>query len=508
MSERGFTTKSAPVGLDKMNGGLNSTASALGVDTNEATDLQNIDFDVFGSIKKRNGYSQLNESAVNSGATCTGLFNAGFKSGEKLFGAFEDAIYKMDDLDGTWDSITLSGTSLSTGDNNLLSMTFFDDRLLATNNVNPPIQWLGGSGAVAAVVPSGLTKAKWTVDWNNYAFYFNVTVSGTAYPSRGYWSNFKDTTTWTGTDFIDVDLDNGEEITGVHALGDRLVVFKENHIYYWLFTGDSDIPFVVVKSPSDVGCISGYSIQEVNNGLVFLAYDGLYFFDGNDSIKLSDRVNATLDTFAKNRFQYAVSAYQRETGRYWLSFSTSGGTTHNRCLIWDSRNNAFSLYSGHNSNYFTVLLDSGTEKIYFGDYAGFAYQADTGTSDNPSGTETAINAYWKSKWFNFGDLFTEKSTTNIAIYYQIKSASITFGYSYDLDEDAQYQQVFSTSTSSDVYGSAVWDEATYAQAGGRVVRRNLAGRGRVVRLEFSNNTVDETFQIDGIGFQLTLETDQ
>lgn len=508
MSERGFTTKSAPVGLDKLNGGLNSTASALGLQTSESTDLQNIDFDVFGSIKKRKGYTQLNTSAANSGATCTGLFNAGFKSGTKLFGAFEDGIFKMDDLDGTWDSITLSGTSITTGDNNLLSMTFFDDRLLATNNVDAPIQWLGGSGAVKAVVPTGLTKAKWTIDWNNYAFYFNVTVSGTAYPSRGYWSAIKDTTTWPATNFIDVELDNGEEITGVKPLGDRLVVFKENSIYYWLFTGDSDIPFVVIRSASDVGCISGYSIQEVNNGLVFLAYDGLYFFDGNDSIKLSDRVNATLDTFAKNRFQYAVSAYQRETGHYWLSFSTSGGTSHNRCLIWDSRNNAFSLYNGHNSNYFTVLLDSGTEKIYFGDYAGFVYQADNGTSDNPSGTATAIDAYWKSKWFNFGDLFTEKATTNIVLYYQLKQAILTFGYSYDLDNGTQYSQTIDTSTSSDVYDTAEYEMARYAKEGGRVERRNLAGRGRVLRIEFSNDVLDEEFQIDGAGFELTLETNQ
>ena len=37
-------------------------------------------------------------------------------------------------------------------------------------------------------------------------------------------------------------------------------------------------------------------------------------------------------------------------------------------------------------------------------------------------------------------------------------------------------------------------------------RQDLTGRGRSVALKFANNTIDETFQIDGIGMKALLDT--
>ena len=61
-----YTTKSIPVGDKVFNGGLNSTSGPLNLQENESSDLQNIDFDKFGSILKRNGYTCLNTSAMSS----------------------------------------------------------------------------------------------------------------------------------------------------------------------------------------------------------------------------------------------------------------------------------------------------------------------------------------------------------------------------------------------------------------------------------------------------------
>lgn len=503
-----YTGDGVSTGLSLLNGGLNSTSSALGLEDNEASDLLNVDFDIFGSVKKRNGYSRLNSSAANSGQACTGLFYAEFKAADVMVGIFEDKMYKMDDLDGTWDQVTISGTTITSGANLLVDFMLFDNTLVWTNNTDVPIKWSGSGNALAASVPSGLTKAKFVCDWNNYGFYANVTVSSVVHGSRLYWSGIKDLTTWSSTSFIDVDKDDGTEISGLHPLGDRLVVFKERSIHYLLFTGDADIPFILVKTPSDVGCVSGYSIQEAENGLIFRSFDGYYFFDGTDSIKFSDKTTTTLGTFSTSRLQYTTSCYQKSKNRYWSSATLSGGTTHSRNIIYDTKNKAFSLYSGINANVFAIAYVQGEERIYFGDYSGYVYRADTGLNDNPAGTETAINSYWKSKWFTFGDLFNEKSITNIMLYYEIDTATITIGYSYDLDESDQYRESLYIGTSGDVYGTALYDTATYAVSGGRVSRINLAGRGRMLRLSFYNSAIDETFQINGIGFSVALETDQ
>lgn len=513
MSIRQFPEKDVSLSFDDLAGGLNTTSSPLSLQNNEASDLQNVDFDVFGSVKKRNGYAKLNSSAFNSGATCTGLHWFEQSSGtDELVSTFGNKIAKMDSLDGTWDDIT-GGLTITAGNTNMFSFTTFLNTTIGTNNVDVPFKYTGTGTAAALTVPSGLTAAKWTTDWNNYAFLANTTVSATLHASRFYWSDLKDIGTWGAASFIDVSRDDGQTITGFKPLGDRLVVFKDTSIHIVLFTGDADIPFIVVKTPSDVGCISGYSIQEVKNGLVFLAKDGLYFFDGSDSTKVSGRINNTFDGFAKGRYNVSVSAYQRTKGRYWLSQTSSGGSTNNRVVVWDTNRNAFSIYYGDDDNSkpyavnaLAIVDTSGEERIYFGDYAGFAYRADNGTSDNPAGVATAINFVWKSKWFSFEDLTLKKGVTHLVLYYQISSTTISVGYSYDLEDGTQFSRSISLDTSADVYGTALYGTATYASSGGFMKRIDTTGRGRVMRIIFTNNVVDEEVQIDGFGLFANLET--
>ena len=54
-----YTSSSVPTSDTALNGGLNSTAGALELKDSESSDLQNVDFDKFGSILKRNGYQVL-----------------------------------------------------------------------------------------------------------------------------------------------------------------------------------------------------------------------------------------------------------------------------------------------------------------------------------------------------------------------------------------------------------------------------------------------------------------
>jgi len=123
-------------------------------------------------------------------------------------------------------------------------------------------------------------------------------------------------------------------------------------------------------------------------------------------------------------------------------------------------------------------------------------------------TDTAIDGLWRSKWFNFGDLVNEKSTTQVVFYHEIPSGNttLTFGYSYDLEDADQFSQLINIGTSGDVYGTGTYGEATYAASGGGLQRRTLDGRGRVIRLSYSNDILDEEFQINGFGFFLSLET--
>lgn len=484
-----YTSPSLAVSYKKHNGGLNSTSGPLGLEENESYDLANVDFDKFGSFGMRQGYAALNATAVGT-APINGIHWYMTSSAQKPVMMSGTKAYRMDDLDGTWDDITGSVTITS---GYKFRYDTFLSTVLATNNYNPPIVWTGTGNFAAMTVPTGLTKVRFIIHFQNYCLLANVVVSGVAQPTRFYFSTIKTINTWDDADFYEVGKDDGEEITGFKPLADRIVVYKTNSIYCVYFTGDADIPFIIQKSNSAVGCIAPDSIQEVDNGHVFLSYDGIYYFDGANSYKISNKISTTLQTYPAAYYPYAVSLYQKTKNRYWLSMATA--TTNDRVITWDSHNNAWSVYTGITASTMTTFLVSGVEeRPYFGDYAGRVFRADYGTSDYPANVKTAINSYFWTNWKNYEDLCDQKGVPHVYIYHKDQAGTLNFSYAYDFDTTNVYADTFTTTSGN---GFAT-----------KITRRDLTGRGRVVSFKFGMNTTDSAYQIDGIGTEVQLETNK
>ena len=588
-----FTSSSQPVSSVTFNGGLNSTAGPLSVKETESSDLQNIDFDKFGSILKRNGYKVLSTASVVGDNQSDGLHWYEFvSSGSKIRYAINvcgGLIYYMDGLDGTW--IDISG-SLTPEVLYHCDFENFNNIMFGTNGYDTPFQWggtgdaiavpaftansytflvygvttapaigatytngggtftityqnlTGGAGALAgsvigtwdlagapeqtgtltntsgtgdatidytnATADANIQSARFVRSYNNYLFWGNVVVDGISFKTRIYWSNIKDSTSVAGDSWLEVGLNDGQEITGLMVLADRLVVYKERSIYNVYYTGDTDIPFIMPgggKSTSNVGCIAPWSIQEVENGHVFLAPDGIYYYDGSGSTKLSYRISNTLDSFSPTFLANSVSCVYKVKNKYMLSFYSGSNITANRILVWDYYNNAFSLYTGIAPAAMCTFFGNGiTETPYFADYSGYTYQMEFGYNDYPLGVKTAINSYYYTNWRSYADLCDQKGVPNVYIYYKISNSVLSFSYSYDFEYTDQYTQSLALFTGTDVYGTGLYGVAVYAGAGGASVRRDLTGRGRVVRFKFSNNTMDEQFRIDGLGTLAHLET--
>ena len=512
MAGGNYTTGSQPLGEKLLNGGLNSTAGALELKENESSDLQNIDFDKFGSVLKRNGYTVLCTAGTAGVVGSDGLwwyeYNAAGTATRHAINATGNKLYKMDSLDGTWDDIT--GFLTITSGNHFDFANAFNT-MYATNGEDLPIQWAGTGTAGVMAVPTGLTAGKYLALFNNYLFIGNVTVSGQTYPTRVYWSNIRDAGTWEADQWIEVGMNDGQAITGLKVLQDRLVVYKERSIYNLFYTGDADLPFIMPgggKANSPVGCIAPFSIQEIENGHVFLAHDGLYYYDGSNATKLSYRIFKTLKDDMNNLyFNKAVSCVLKYKNKYMLALTSSGRTANDRVIVWDYYNNAFSLYNGINaSSMATFFLNGFQENTYFSDYLGYTYTMDSGADDYPADVQTAIDAYYYTNWKTFDDLCDQKGIPHVYIYYQSSNSVLTFAYTYDFQATDQYTQTFNTSSGVAQYGSAIWDTDVYAGSGGATIRRDLTGRGRVVRFKFANATIGETFQIDGFGTFTHAET--
>src|SRR3990167_7774507 len=148
-----YTSVSVPFAHRKNAGGLNSTGSPMSLEDNEASELQNIDFDKFGSIKKRGGYTQLNTTAFNSSATWNGLFWFEKSNGNKyLIGTCGSKLGESTSLTQAATPFTdrTGSLTLTAGNNNHTSFDVHLDTVLGTNGVDAPWIATGGSNGAAS----------------------------------------------------------------------------------------------------------------------------------------------------------------------------------------------------------------------------------------------------------------------------------------------------------------------------------------------------------------------
>lgn len=365
---------------------------------------------------------------------------------------------------------------------------------LGTDSDQIPWSWAAQNATASNLtVPTGLTGAKYIKKFQNYCFLANVKIAGIRYPSRVYWSAFQNFNSWNDAEYIDISKDDGQEITGVKELGDRLVIYKNNSIYVIVFTGDADIPFIVQRTNSAMGTVSHRSIQANENGHIFSTYDGIAFFDGYNSYKVSDRINDTYSGINHDNMDSMVSLYQKEKNRYWLSCRSGTSLYNNFVITWDSYLNALSVYSGLSATSLcTFLVNQTQERPYFGDSLGYYYRGDYGNNDYPTNTKTAISSYFYTNWKSYDNLCDQKGTPNVYLTHRNESSTIlTFNYAYDFYNGNQYTQSFSAVSTQSVTGLTT--------------RQDLNGRGRFVRIGISNNQTDTSFRIDGIGTYVTKE---
>lgn len=513
MALKPYTSPAITAGFIQFTGGLNSTGGALSLSNQESSKIQNIDFDKFGSILKRAGSLNANSSALNSGARITGMHDFELSTGTRYFAVVAGSkVFN-------WNSSSITGAptditgAITVTPGNLVSSTTFRDTALFTNGADPVFKWTGTGNCSLLTVPTDLTAAKYIATFQNYTFLANVTSGGVNYRSRIYYSNINKIDVWTDSDFVDVSRDDGQQITGLAVLGQSLVIFKERSVWIAQFTGDADDPFQFTPTNVSNGCVSHFSIQSAENGLIYLCWDGLYFFDGFNSYKITDRLSSTFfNDLATLQFSNVSSMYQHTKNRYWLGISSTGSATNDTVITWTKakttiETDAFSIYKGQSPSFMCMVYPDGiTESTYFGDYSGFVYKADTGLDDYPLGTKTAINAYYYTNWISFDDICDQKGTLSVYVYYQNNDAILTFVYSYDLNDQDANTQTFSTSTGGAMWDTAVWDVDVWAGGTGGVTRRDIDGRGRLVRFGFKNSNLSEAFRIDGLGTLTYLET--
>ena len=158
-----------------------------------------------------------------------------------------------------------------------------------------------------------------------------------------YYSVYNDPNNFTGSGAGSVTI--SDQVVGVKGFREDLIVFAENSIHKLVNINDSSNTRIDPIT-ENVGCLSGYSIQEIAGDLIFLAPDGLRTVAGTARIgdvelgTVSKAIQPILTDLAQNINSFTISSVVlREKSQYRLFYTDTVGTK--KGIIGTLRPNGF-----------------------------------------------------------------------------------------------------------------------------------------------------------------------
>lgn len=291
------------------------------------------------------GYTPVRALSEYSGATTNRVLGAA--SGEDASGNVNTfcgdsgKLYKL--ADTTWNDVSKIG-GYSTASGERWRFARFGDLMIATNFTDDVQTWTLGTSTVFADLGSTVPKARYlaivrdhlvlanTNDTTDGAVRNRVWFSPIGDPADNDWGN-----TDKQSDFQTIYA--ADEITGIVG-GEYGLVFTRDSIFRMTYTGDDRI-FIFEEIDRNRGCVAPGSLVQSGGLTFFLAEDGFYAHDGNQSVPIgTDKI----DRFFKGNaladaYENISAATDPERKLYLCSYANgSNGDYPSRILFyrWDT----------------------------------------------------------------------------------------------------------------------------------------------------------------------------
>src|SRR5215510_16226913 len=255
--------------------GINTAVAPTEIDDSEAQDLLNFEFDDNGNLSTRRGVTQLSADTFSNRITSLHYFT--IDTGEIGILLTEGTTLRIIETNGTG-LTTLSG-ALTLPSNVFWQWVTFNGLAIGVNGATSgtnPVKVDGTS--TAAALGGSPPRAKYIAIWNSRVWVANASnlsrVQGSALGLPEDWT----ATGAAGTVTIDIDTNDGDQITGLFSTRDALYVFKRRSIHRLVAFADPNTDANNIRREvvtKDVGCVSAYSIQQVPNDVVFLSEQGV-----------------------------------------------------------------------------------------------------------------------------------------------------------------------------------------------------------------------------------------
>jgi hypothetical protein len=300
-----------------------------------------------------------------------------------------------------------------------------------------------------------------------------------------------------------------DKIVGIRGFRTDLFIFCENSIHKLININDSQT-IAVVPVAENVGCLSGYSIQEIGGDLVFLAPDGIRTVAGTARIgdvelgTVSKAIQPILREVATNIDNFQItSIVLREKSQYRLFYTNVNAVaTGQKGIIGTLRPNGFEwsetkglevteIGSGFDTN--------GVEKYYHGNNSGYVFVHDSG--DDFDGT--AILARYATPDYDYGDLGTLKTLHYLKVSIAAEglvTPEVQVKFDYNSGDVPQVSSNYSLGTVNppSIFGSAVFGTNIFGASASPMLRTPLQGSGTSNNFTVISNDSKAPYRINGL----------
>ena len=322
-----------------------------------------------------------------------------------------------------------------------------------------------------------------------------------------YYSVYNDPNNFTGAGAGSVTI--SDQVQGIKGFRTDLIVFAENSIHKLININDS-ANIRIDPITESIGCLSGYSIQEIGGDLIFLAPDGLRTVAGTARIgdvelgTVSKAIQPIMREVAENINNFRItSIVLREKSQYRLFYTNVNAVAAGqKGIIGTLRPNGFewSETKGLEVTEIGSGFDTtGVEKYYHGNNSGYVFVHDSGNDFDG----TAILARYATPDYDYGDLGTLKTLHYLKVSIAAEglvTPEVQVKFDYNSGDVPQISSNYSLGTvnPSSIFGSAVFGTNIFGASASPMLRTPLQGSGTSNNFTVITNDNKAPYRINGL----------
>lgn len=385
-------------------GGLQTRTSRFLRKPNEWAVLVNGHTDEIGAVTKRPGYKKVG-GTFETGNAITGIGDggtylyAGSNNTADSAGQLKYNNSSTAPVGGTWTAVS-GGTAIPT-DIYYQIVPFAETqrvyivgaKTVATDEdhfMKTLSATFGTPGTTADV--SGAPRSRFAIRWRDRIYHgycarntgwstgnwYNETVEYKA--NRIIYSNvptngaitYEDQGVSGYANFLDLD----DDCTGVGTNNDSFLAWTRRSM--WVRSGDTTLTW---KKRYSIGCVSGYTVQNMDLYTIWLGRKGFYAYAGGKPQLISNGISGIISGITSPQSAFAAPSHDDDHYRCYVGTLTIEGRTFKNCVIqYTLSTNSWAVYSYRVATATTdtitsmgVFDDGTTQRVYFGTSNGQVY---------------------------------------------------------------------------------------------------------------------------------------